>query len=124
MNNPLPRITDENAVVKFLKPDDPLLSRPNKITEKDFTGWTQERGLYFWTQFDELRVDHDQRLASVLLVVGDIEHDQAPRHADLDCSQSDAGSLVHGLQHIVDQPAELGVDPLDRDRSPTQQGIW
>jgi LmbE family N-acetylglucosaminyl deacetylase len=50
---PLPRITDENAEVKFLKPDDPLLNTPNKITQKDFTGWVQERGLYFWSQFDE-----------------------------------------------------------------------
>jgi LmbE family N-acetylglucosaminyl deacetylase len=51
-NSPLPRITDENAPVKFLKPDDPLLNRPNKITPEDFTGWIQERGLYFWSQFD------------------------------------------------------------------------
>jgi LmbE family N-acetylglucosaminyl deacetylase len=48
----LPRITDENSPVKFLKPDDPLLNRPNKITQQDFQGWVQERGLYFWTQFD------------------------------------------------------------------------
>ncbi|HKV23543.1 MAG TPA: PIG-L family deacetylase [Candidatus Acidoferrum sp.] len=48
----LPRITDETAAVKFLKPDDPLLNRPNKITEDDFKGWVQERGLYYWTQFD------------------------------------------------------------------------
>ncbi len=49
---PLPRITDENSAVKFLKPDDPLLNRPNKITQDDFKGWVQERGLYYWTQFD------------------------------------------------------------------------
>jgi hypothetical protein len=49
---PLPRITDEDAEVKFLKPDDPLLNAPNKITQKDFAGWVQERGLYFWSQFD------------------------------------------------------------------------
>src|SRR5260370_14370039 len=30
---PLPRLTDENASVKFLKPDDPLLHHPNKITQ-------------------------------------------------------------------------------------------
>ncbi len=48
----LPRITDENAPVKFLKPDDPLLDRPNKITQDDFKGWVQERSLYDWTQFD------------------------------------------------------------------------
>jgi hypothetical protein len=49
---PLPRITDENSPVKFLKPDDPLLNHPNKITPDDFRGWVQERGLYFWTEFD------------------------------------------------------------------------
>ena len=49
---PLPRITDENSPVKFLKPNDSLLNRPNKITQSDFRGWVQERGLYFWTQFD------------------------------------------------------------------------
>ena len=49
---PLPRITDETAAVTFLKPDDSLLNKPNKITAKDFDGWVQERGLYFWTEFD------------------------------------------------------------------------
>ena len=49
---PLPRITDETAAVTFLKPDDPFLNRPNKITTKDFDGWVQERGLYYWTDFD------------------------------------------------------------------------
>jgi LmbE family N-acetylglucosaminyl deacetylase len=50
--DPLPRITDETAAVTFLKPDDPLLNRPNKITTKDFDRWVQERGLYYWTDFD------------------------------------------------------------------------
>jgi LmbE family N-acetylglucosaminyl deacetylase len=50
--SPLPRITDENSPVKFLKPDDPLLNKPNKITQDDFRGWVQERSLYMWTQFD------------------------------------------------------------------------
>jgi LmbE family N-acetylglucosaminyl deacetylase len=51
-NSPLPRITDEASPVKFLKEDDPLLNKPNKITPQDFNGWIQERGLYFWSQFD------------------------------------------------------------------------
>jgi len=50
--SPLPRITDETSPVKFLKQDDPLLNKPNKITPQDFNGWIQERGLYFWSQFD------------------------------------------------------------------------
>jgi hypothetical protein len=45
-------VTDETSPVKFLRPDDPLLNTPNKITQEDFKGWVQERGLYFWTQFD------------------------------------------------------------------------
>lgn len=52
IGNPTPRITDENSPVKFLKPDDPLLNRPNKISQADFQNWIQERGLYFWSDFD------------------------------------------------------------------------
>jgi LmbE family N-acetylglucosaminyl deacetylase len=49
---PLPRITNEDSPVKFLKPEDPLLNRPNKITMDDFKGWVQERGLYYWSVYD------------------------------------------------------------------------
>jgi len=41
------RVTDENAEVKILDPNHPILNFPNKITSKDFEGWVQERGLYF-----------------------------------------------------------------------------
>ncbi len=41
------RVTDENAKVEFIKPASSILNTPNKITEKDFEGWVQERGLYF-----------------------------------------------------------------------------
>lgn len=41
------RVTDENAEVRFLNPEHSILNFPNKITQKDFEGWTQERGLYF-----------------------------------------------------------------------------
>ena len=41
------RVTDENAEVRFLNPNHEVLNFPNKITQKDFEGWTQERGLYF-----------------------------------------------------------------------------
>jgi LmbE family N-acetylglucosaminyl deacetylase len=49
---PLPRITDETAAVNFLQPGDSLLNVPNRLSAKDFDGWIQERGLYFWTEFD------------------------------------------------------------------------
>lgn len=41
------RVTEENSPVKFLDPNHPVLNVPNKITQKDFEGWVQERGLYF-----------------------------------------------------------------------------
>lgn len=41
------RVTDEFSKVEFLAPENPLLNTPNKITQKDFEGWVQERGLYF-----------------------------------------------------------------------------
>lgn len=40
------RVTDEEAVVNFLLPNHPALNYPNKITQKDFEGWTQERSIY------------------------------------------------------------------------------
>lgn len=41
------RVTDENAKVSFLNATHSVLNHPNKITENDFQGWVQERGLYF-----------------------------------------------------------------------------
>ena len=41
------RVTDEFSEVKILAPENPVLNTPNKITQKDFEGWVQERGLYF-----------------------------------------------------------------------------
>jgi LmbE family N-acetylglucosaminyl deacetylase len=46
------RVTDENAQVRVLAPDNPLMNIPNKITPKDFDGWVQERGLYFPNKWD------------------------------------------------------------------------
>ena len=46
------RVTVPTAPVHFLAPDNPLLNQPNKITQADFDGWVQERGLYFWGDFD------------------------------------------------------------------------
>jgi LmbE family N-acetylglucosaminyl deacetylase len=47
------RVTEEDAIVKILKPDHPLMNFPNKISQKDFDGWVQERGLYFPSKWDD-----------------------------------------------------------------------
>lgn len=46
------RVTVEEAPVAFPHPDSPLLQAPNHITQKDFEGWVQERGLYFALKWD------------------------------------------------------------------------
>jgi LmbE family N-acetylglucosaminyl deacetylase len=46
------RVTDEEAEVRILAPDHPVMNFPNKINKKDFDNWVQERGLYFADQWD------------------------------------------------------------------------
>ena len=45
------RVTEENAAVRFLAPEHPVLHFPNKITTKDFENWKQEQGLYYPNEF-------------------------------------------------------------------------
>lgn len=43
---PHDRITDENARVRLLDTTAVALTRPNRIADRDFVGWMQERALY------------------------------------------------------------------------------
>jgi LmbE family N-acetylglucosaminyl deacetylase len=47
------RVTEEDAVVEFTNKDHQILNAPNKLVEKDFENWVQERGLYFADEWDE-----------------------------------------------------------------------
>ena len=46
------RVTDENAPITVLDKDNPVLNYPNTITQDDFNGWVQERGLYYVSEID------------------------------------------------------------------------
>jgi len=46
------RVVDETAPVKLLMPDSPMLTWPNRITERDFDGWVEERGHGFMESWD------------------------------------------------------------------------
>jgi hypothetical protein len=46
------RITNENAKVVILDTLHPVFNFPNKITDKDFEGWIQERSIYHATNWD------------------------------------------------------------------------
>ncbi len=69
------RVTDENSEVTILNPNHSLINFPNKITVKDFEGWTQERGLYFpkkWSRqyvplFSMNDEGEDKKLGSLLV---------------------------------------------------------
>jgi len=47
------RVTEENAEVRFLAPNHPVLNYPNAISQNDFKGWKQEQGLYYPKEFDK-----------------------------------------------------------------------
>jgi LmbE family N-acetylglucosaminyl deacetylase len=46
------RVSVEEQPVEILAPEERVFDWPNKITQKDFDGWVQERGLYFMSQWD------------------------------------------------------------------------
>ncbi|MCY1436602.1 hypothetical protein D9M71_527310 [compost metagenome] len=58
----------------------------------------------------ELGVDEHPRLGFVL---GEVDDHDALVHVDLGGGQADAGSVVHGLEHVVDQLAHGVINHLD-----------
>jgi hypothetical protein len=46
------RVSVEDAPVTMLDPSNRIFHSPNEITQKDFEGWVQERGLYFASPWD------------------------------------------------------------------------
>ena len=49
---PAARVTEEDAEVRVLRADSPLLTRPNRIDRTDWNGWVQERATYMPTTAD------------------------------------------------------------------------
>jgi hypothetical protein len=49
---PHDRVTDESVPVRVLDSAAAALNRPNVITDDDWQGWPQERGLYFASTWD------------------------------------------------------------------------
>ncbi len=47
------RVSVEQAPVEILAPNDSIFHYPNQITQDDFNGWVQERGLYFMSKWDD-----------------------------------------------------------------------
>ena len=47
------RVAEEDAPVSILTPSHVLLNKPNKITDDDFKGWVQERGIYYAVDYGQ-----------------------------------------------------------------------
>ena len=47
------RVSVEEAPVTILASDNQVFHYPNEISQKDFDGWVQERGLYFMDKWDD-----------------------------------------------------------------------
>jgi hypothetical protein len=45
-------VSEEDAPMQLLAADHPLLNHPNKITPADFSGWIEQRGSKFFSEWD------------------------------------------------------------------------
>jgi hypothetical protein len=52
LGRPADRVTEEDAAMRIVAPGHRLLTTPNRITERDWDGWVQERALYMPRTFD------------------------------------------------------------------------
>ena len=96
LTNSSDRVTEENAVVKLLQPNHPVLSFPNKITEKDFEDWVQERGLYFPNRWDK----------SYIPILEMSDQSEAPKQGSLLVAPLGDGYFVYtGLSFFRQLPA-------------------
>jgi len=90
------RVSDENAEVRILAPEHPVLNYPNKITSEDFDGWIQERGLYFPNEWDSKY--------TAILSMNDINED--PKDGSLLIAPHGKGYFVYtGISWFRELPA-------------------
>jgi LmbE family N-acetylglucosaminyl deacetylase len=70
------RVTDEHSAVRVLVPDHAVFNTPNKIDDQTWTGWVQERGLYFLG-------DKDQRYVDLVELEDPFEYNAGPKRGAL-----------------------------------------
>ncbi|MGA8036293.1 MAG: PIG-L family deacetylase [Candidatus Acidiferrales bacterium] len=112
------RVTDAHSPVRFLAPDSALLNFPNQITAADFKGWVQERGIYFWGNFD----------SKYTPVLGLTDHDEPETKGSLVYAKYGKGLYIFtGLSFFRELPAgvpgayRLFVNLLSPSKAPSQQ---
>ncbi|MCU0440868.1 MAG: PIG-L family deacetylase [Bacteroidia bacterium] len=100
------RITDEEAKVNFLLPNHPVLNTPNKITEKDFEGWIQERSIYHAGEWDSNYVAPISMTDPYEMTVGGVSPKGKPDNGALIIAKHGKGNFVYtGLVFFRELPA-------------------
>jgi LmbE family N-acetylglucosaminyl deacetylase len=72
------RVTDENSVVRILQTQHPVFTTPNRITEADWKGWVQERGLYFFDM-----AARDARMVDLVELEDPFPYNKGPKRGAL-----------------------------------------
>ena len=92
-------VSEEDAQVTILMPDNPIFHHPNKITAADFDGWVEERGSKFLTEWDSNY--------HALLTCNDRE--QEPQHGGFLTAQYGQGTYTYAAYAFYRQlPAGVG----------------
>jgi LmbE family N-acetylglucosaminyl deacetylase len=89
------RITDEEAKVNFLLPNHPVLNTPNKITDKDFEGWIQERSIYHAGDWDSNFVAPISMTDPYEMTVGSVSPKGKPDSGALIIAKHGKGNFVY-----------------------------
>lgn len=90
------RVTDENSEVRIINPKHELLNYPNKISESDFDGWVQERGLYFPNEWDE----------NYEAIISMNDKNESPKDGSLLVAKYGEGNFIYtGLSFFRELPA-------------------
>src|SRR5665811_1925766 len=85
IERPAPRVSVETQPVRILEPESPVFDGPNRITDDDFAGWVQERGLYFASEWADAYTP--------MLEMND--PDEPPRRGSLLVTSVGELSLIH-----------------------------
>ncbi len=100
------RITDEEAKVNFLLPNHPVFNSPNKMTEKDFDGWIQERSIYHAGDWDSNYVAPISMTDPYEMTVGGVSPKGKPDNGALIIAKHGKGNFVYtGFVFFRELPA-------------------
>jgi LmbE family N-acetylglucosaminyl deacetylase len=100
------RITDEVAKVNFLLPNHAVFNTPNKITEKDFEGWMQERSIYHAGEWDSNFVAPISMTDPYEMTVGGVSPKGKPDSGALIIAKHGKGNFVYtGIVFFRQLPA-------------------